>query len=160
MEVLKDMYYLMRSFMLDIGILAILCILSTVYFIYRIKLRDKMKERDGWEIWLVIGVICWGGLAYFSIPYVQDFTDQKTTVIVGEVVNIVEPYSKKFNFQYTYEIATPNGNIKVRSEKDSFHLEIGKTYEIECFTHTKTPISVNEMNAQAEIGIVFPQLRT
>ena len=99
MEVLKNMYYLMRSFMLDIGILAILCILSTVYFIYRIKLRDKMKERDGWEIWLVIGVICWGGLAYFSIPYVQDFTDQKTTVIVGEVVNIVEPYSKKFNFQ-------------------------------------------------------------
>ncbi len=154
------MYYLMRSFMLDIGILAILCILSTVYFIYRIKLRDKMKERDGWEIWLVIGVICWGGLAYFSIPYVQDFTDQKTTVIVGEVVNIVEPYSKKFNFQYTYEIATPNGNIKVRSEKDSFHLEIGKTYEIECFTHTKTPISVKEMNAQAKIGIVFHQLRT
>lgn len=160
MEVLKNMYYLMRSFMLDIGILAILCILSTVYFIYRIKLRDKMKERDGWEIWLVIGVICWGGLAYFSIPYVQDFTDQKTTVIVGEVVNIVEPYSKKFNFQYTYEIATPNGNIKVRSEKDSFHLEIGKTYEIECFTHTKIPISVKEMNAQAKIGIVFHQLRT
>ena len=145
--------------MLDIGILAILCILSTIYFVYRIKLRDKMKERDGWEIWLVIGVICWGGLAYFSIPYVQDFTDQKTTVIVGEVVNIVEPYSKKFNFQYTYEIASPNGNIKIRSDQDSFHLEVGRTYEIECFTHTKTPISAKEINVQTEISAIFSLIK-
>ena len=132
--------------MLDIGILIMVGIVLTIFWALRLKQRDKIKEKDAWKIWFVLGIIVWGGLAYYSIPYIQDFVDQETTTVVGKVVDIIEPSNKDFNYQYTYEIALSNGNIKIRSDEKTFYLELGKTYEIKCYLHTKTPIAIQQVD--------------
>lgn len=132
--------------MLDIGIMVIVGIVLTIFWVLCLKQRDRTKEKNAWKIWLFIGIIVWGGLAYYSIPYIQDFVEQETITVVGKVVDVIEPSNKDFNYQYTYEIALSNGNIKIRSDEKTFYLEMGKTYEIKCFLHTKTPIAIQQVD--------------